>query len=248
MHIEALKTVATTGDPAACSYQLPTGEEALVVNVLRNGAESQYKSFVDNGSGEEVDGVGDKALYERSTRRLVFVAGGRFVSVFSRYIGGADAALEATTAMGKIIASRLTTGSVASGLAATPPPVATAKAACDLLSAAEATVALGLGTLKADSNGAPQFCYYSLPSGEVVLSTYLQRTGGSGAWGGLESSLTTDPVSGLGEKAMFEPSTNILFVLKGDSIFNVNVLTVGLEAAAALDQDRKLARIMLTHL
>ncbi len=109
---------------------------------------------------------------------------------------------------------------------------------------------LGQGSLKAEANEfAQQFCSYGIVStGEIVISTYFKRSGGSDAWASLVGSLTTDPVSGLGEKAVFEPSTNILFVLQGDSILNVYVTTGGLDPATALDQDSQLARIMLTHL
>ena len=250
LHLAALSGSGTAGDPASCSYRLGDGEEALVINVLRNGAQAQYQGFIDNGFAEDVSGVGDKALYERGTRRLLFMVGEVLVYVFPRYINGADEALEASTAIGRIIAARLTTGAVPSGLAATPPPVASAQTACDLMSAEEAAGALGLGPLKADANEfAPQFCTYSLVStGEVVISAYLQRTGGSDAWSGLESSMTADPVSGLGEKAMFDPSTNTLFALQGDSILSAYVTTLGLSPADALDQDRRLAEIMLTHL
>jgi len=248
LHIEALKPTGTRGDSSSCSYALSSGEEALVVSVVGAGAAGQFQSFVDNGSAE-VAGVGDKALFERGTRRLVFLAGGRFVAVFPRYAAGTDAALDASTNIGQIIASRLTSGSVPSGLAATPPPITRAQVACDLMSAAEAAAVLGLGSLTADSNGASQFCYYSLAStGEVGITAYFRRTGGSDAWGGLVGSMTTDPVTGLGEKATFEPGTNTLYMLQGDSIINVAVMTAGLGPAAALEQASRLARIMLTHL
>jgi hypothetical protein len=247
IHTQALTPTGTTGDPAHCSYALPDGEEALVIDVMRNGAQTQYQGFVDAGTAEDVSGVGDRALYERGTRRLVFMVGDVLVYVFPRYVNGADAALEADTAIGKVIAARLTTGAVPTGLAATPPPLVSAETACDLLSADEASGVMGQ-QLKSEGNPAvAQFCTYSVvSSGEVVLTTYLQRVGGSDTWPGLEGSLTTEPVSGLGEKAMFEPSTSILFVLQGDAILNVNVF--GRSPADALALDRQLAEIALTHL
>ena len=243
-----LTATESGADPSSSSYSIGPGDEALRLDILRNGAETQYQGFVDAGSSESVDGVGDKALFERGTRRLLFIAGGALVYVFPRYVGSADRALAASTAIGKIIAARLTTGTVPPALVKTPPPVVSAKTACDLLSAEEAAAVLGNGPMRVDANAnALQFCTYAVAStGEVVLSTYLQRTGGGDAFAGFESSLTTDPVSGIGAKAIFEASTGILFVLQGDAVFNVNVF--GVAPAAARSQDEALARVMLTHL
>ena len=53
-------------------------------------------------------------------------------------------------------------------------------------------------------------------------------------------------MSGLGDQALFESSTGILFALKGDSILNVNVY--GLSPEQTLPLDRRLMEIMLRHL
>ena len=248
MGTDPLTSSGTAGDPATCSYTLGDGEEALAIDVLRNGAAAQYQSFVDNGSAEDVSGIGDAALYERGTRRLLFKVSDLLIYVFPRYVNGADAALGAATAMAKIIAARLTTGSVPPELQITAPPIISAETACDLLSADEAASVLAKGPMSAQGNQfTPQFCTYAIvSSGEVVLSTFFQPKGGAATFAGIEGSGTTDPVSGLGDKAMFEPGTGILFVLKGDTLLNVNVF--GQEPAATLDLDRQLAEVMLTHL
>ena len=248
MGTDPLTASGTAGDPANCSYTLGDGEEALAITVLRNGAAAQYQSFVDNGSAEDVSGVGDVALYERGTRRLLFKVGELLIYVFPRYVNGADAALGAATAMARIIAARLTTGSVPPALQITAPPVISAETACDLLSADEAASILDKGRLSAEGNQiTPQFCTYGIAStGEVILSTYFQPRAGAATLAGIEGSLTTDPVSGLGDKAMFEPGLGILYVLTGDTLLNVNVF--GQEPAATLDMDRQLAEIMLSHL
>jgi hypothetical protein len=126
--------------------------------------------------------------------------------------------------------------------------VISAETACDLLSAEEAAGVIGKGPMEAQANEfAPQFCTYAiLSSGEVVLSTYLDAKGGQAAWQTFTGSLTTEPVDGLGQAALFEPSTGILFALQGDSVLNVNVF--GQSPEAALELDRQLMEIMLGHL
>ena len=210
------------------------------------GAAAQFQSFIDSGSAEEISGLGDAALYERGTSRLLVRVGDLLVFVYTRYIQTEP--LAAATAMARIIEARLRTGSVPPELQITAPPVIAAEAACDLLSAEEAASVLGTGALLAEaSEFTPQFCTYALVStGEVVISTFLQRKGGIATWTGYESSLVTDSVAGLGDKAMFESSTGILFVLKGDSILNVNVFGQG--PSVALDLNGQLAEIMLSHL
>lgn len=245
---DPLSITSVPGDPAKCNYALASGEEVLVIDVLRNGAAAQFQTYVDAGSAEAVSGVGDAALFEHSTRRLVFTTGDLFISVFSRYVGGADAAQVATTAIGKIIAARVTTGSVPPDIQLTAPPVLSAETACDLLSADAAAEVLDKGAMEAQgSEFSPQFCTYAVTAGgEVVLSIYLDPKGGLGVWESFAGSLTTDAVEGLGDQAMFEPSTGILFVLKGDSIINVNVFGRG--AGETLELDRQLMEIMLTNL
>jgi hypothetical protein len=227
-----------------------SGDEALAVTVTREGAENQFKSFVDNGSAEDVAGVGDKALWEPSSRRLVFLAGGRFVIVYVRTYMGSGTPLEVSSGVGKIIAARLTTGSVPSGLAATAPPIAKAQNACELLTPEQAANELSFGALNESSNPAtPTLCSYALASsGEVVISTYFQRVGGSATWDGLVGGMSTEPVSGIGEKAVFEADSNKLFVLKGDSIISVQVFGSGLDSDAALSAAEQLGHLMLDNI
>jgi hypothetical protein len=248
MGTDPLSAEPTTGDPATCRYKLGGGEEALVVDYLANGASAQFQAYIDNGSAEPVSGVGDRALYESGTRRLVFMAGEQFVVVYPRYVNATNDALVAATAMGKIIAARMTTGSIPPGLQITAPPAISADDACDLLSGDEAAGVMAKGPMKAEGNPAtPQFCTYSLAStSEVLFTVYLDAKGGRSAWDMFAGSLVTEPVSGLGEQAMFEPSTGILFALKGDSVLNVNVY--GSSPQESLDLDRRLMEIMLGHL
>ena len=138
--------------------------------------------------------------------------------------------------------------------AATVGPVVTpgggaAVEACGLITGAEAATALGTAELTSVGGavGPQTYCDYRTASGEAVFTTYMQP-GAEQLWGVFESSLTTDPVSGIGDKAMFEPSTKILFVLKSGTFFNVYVATVGLSEAEALEQAKKLAQVMVGRL
>jgi hypothetical protein len=241
VHTEALTSSGTPGDPASCTYRVSSGDEAIVLTSGRDGAAAYYQSFVDSSTGEPVAGVGDRAIYESGTRRLLLLAGDRFVMVSLRNAAGAADPVE----IGKIIAARLTTGSVPSGLAVTPPPVAKAQTACDLLTPAEAANELNLEALKTDG-AQSQFCNLSLASsGEVVISVYFQRTNGSSTWDSLVAGMTTEPVGNIGEKAVFEPDSRKLFVLKGDSIFFVQVHSTDYDESAALSADEQLAHIMV---
>ena len=241
-----LTSAGTPGDPATCTYSLEGFGEVLTVSVLRNGAAAQYQTFVDAGSGEAVSGVGEAALFERSSRRLVFRAGDAFVMLFSRYVGGADAALVAYTKAGTIVAARLTGAALPPEAQLTAPPVLSAATACDLLPTDEAATVIGRGPMTAEGSSA-QFCLYALAAGgEVIFGTYLDPKGGQAAWDEFAASLTVDEVADLGERAMFEPSTGILFVLQGDAILNVNVY--GVDSSVALAQDRALMEQMLGNL
>ena len=133
--------------------------------------------------------------------------------------------------------------------AATTSGVGTATSACELLTVEEAAGSLGTGPLTATpgSLAGQSFCDYRTAAGEAVLTSYMQP-GAAQLWGIWESSLQTDPVTGIGDKAMYEPSTKLLFVLKGDTFFNVYVADVTLDAAAALEKEKALAQIMVAKI
>jgi hypothetical protein len=134
----------------------------------------------------------------------------------------------------------------AGGPAATAGGIGTTAAACELITPEEVAAALGTGALTSTGGqvGPQTFCDYRTASGDAVMTSYMQP-GAGGMWSVFEGSLQTEPVSGLGDKAMFEPSTKLLFVLKGDTFFNVFIATVGLAAADALEQEKRLAAIMV---
>ncbi len=157
---------------------------------------------------------------------------------------GATAGPAATAAPGAAEAPAATQAPAATGAG-----VGSATSACELLSVEEAAASLGTAPLTATpgSLGGQTFCDYRTSSGEAVLTSYMQLGAGQ-MWAVFESSLETDPVSGIGDKAMFEPSTKLLFVLKGDTFFNIFVADPSLDAAAALEKEKALAQLMVANI
>jgi hypothetical protein len=126
----------------------------------------------------------------------------------------------------------------------------TASSACELLKPEEAAASLGTAALTTTGGelAGQTFCDYRTAAGETVLTTYMQASGAGAMWGIWESSLQTEPVSGIGDKAMFEASTKLLFVLKGDAFFNVFVADISLSPEQALEKEKALATIMVGRL
>jgi hypothetical protein len=222
-------------------YSQADGTEVLRLDVFRSGAAAFFQSFVDAGSGETVSGLGDRAYYEPGTRRLLAVTGDVAIMLNpGPFVGDVD-----LNGMGQIVIARLNGGSAAQ---ITAPPVVSAETACDLLSADEAAAVLGKGPVSASANEfAPQLCTYGVTSsGEVVAATFFQARGGFEGWSGYEANYSPEPIDGLGDKAFFDASNSVVFVLKGDSVFSVGVF--GAAADDVLPLCRQLAEVMLGHL
>lgn len=180
-----------------------------------------------------------------------------FVASFVTACGGGGGGATQAPATGGATAAPGDTGSPATqaplptaGSVPTSNGGGTAATACELLTPADAATALGTGEL-AQTGGelaGQTFCDYRDGTGASVLTTYMQATGATQLWPIYEGSLVTDPVSGLGDKAMFEPSTKLLLVLKGDAFFNVFVADVSLSPEQALEQATRLAQLMVGRL
>jgi len=238
-------------DPADCQYGLADAGSIVTVIFQREGAATAYHYNVEGtGSGEQIADIGESAYYFPDGN-LRFFANDLYVNLTAGYAGNSqnhEDSRAGTIALAKLIAARLAGTSIPPELQITAPPVVNAEAACDLLTGEEAASVLDKGAMEATGNAsAPAFCTYSVTStDEILASTYFKPTEGISFYGDLENSLTVDPVSGIGDKAMFEPGTGILYVLKNDSVFNVNVF--GVDPTDALEPDQQLAEIMLTHL
>jgi hypothetical protein len=103
---------------------------------------------------------------------------------------------------------------------------------------------LGQAVTKSASEFTTDFCYFNTASGEVAMSTYFHAKLGIAAWGDLLSNMVTEPVEGLGNQAVYEPSTGTLYVLSGDTVLNVVVYNV----TDPLAKDRQLMEVMLANL
>lgn len=121
----------------------------------------------------------------------------------------------------------------------------TASAACDLITPEEAAGILDSGALTTTGGevAGQTYCDYRTADGQTVLTTYMQANAAQ-LWSVYESSLQTDPVSGIGDKAMFEASTKLLLVLKGSTFFNVFVSDIDLSPEQALEVEKELAQVM----
>ena len=248
---EQVTATPTFADPATCDYGTAEGSGVLNLYFQRKDGAVAYQYFVDQGTSDEpITGVGDSAAYV-ADGRVLFLVGDLYVSLTAGYAGSTQThenSKAASIDLAKIVVARLTGAAIPPELQITAPPIVNAETACDLLSGDEAASILGKGAMTASgSESVPQFCSYALDStGEVLVSTYFRSLDGIPFYTGLESSLDTDPVDGLADKAMFESSTGILYVLQRDTMFNVNVF--GADLSKSLDKDRELAEIMLSHL
>ncbi|MBI2781416.1 MAG: hypothetical protein HYX55_06445 [Chloroflexi bacterium] len=241
-----LTTETTAGDPAKCDYWIAKDDSALSLTIITKNGQAQFQALVDQNVGESVSGVGDGARYDSGGRLLAFMVSGYYVQLRAGYASDSDSTLKALTLLAKVLIARLTTGTVPPDLQVTAPPVTKATTACALLSDAQAASVIGKGQM-ADTSTTPEFCTYALASsGEVLLSTYFKRKGASSAWASVIGGLTADPVAGVGDDARFESFSGILYVLKGDSYFTVNVFSP--DAGTVLASDRSLAEIMLGNL
>ena len=247
---QQITSTPTIGDPADCSYFADSDTLVQVAFQREHGPDGYANTVESSTSDEPVSEVGDDAVYYPDGE-VIFMVGDLFVALRARYAGNTQTHEDSragTIALAKIIAGRLVGASLPPELQITPPPIVNAGTACDLLSADEAASVLNKGAMTATAQeSVPTFCSYSVASSqEVLASTYFKPTDGIAFYADLEGSLTTDPVTALGDNAMFEPDTGILYVLKNDSMFNANVYEA--DPQDALEPDQQLAEIMLTHL
>ena len=98
--------------------------------------------------------------------------------------------------------------------------------ACDLVTVHEVATALGLSsTVTADpnisgSNGDVNYCRYS-SAGAEVLGTSYRKNGGGPVFDAWKSNAGVQPVSGLGDQAIWDPTQKTLFILKGSSLVSI---------------------------
>jgi hypothetical protein len=99
----------------------------------------------------------------------------------------------------------------------------TATDACALITAEEAGTTLGADgeTIGMSTPGEVSYCIYADASGASNLATSWMQRGGSGSFSLWKSGAGVQQVDGLGDDAVFDPSTASLIVLKGDGIISI---------------------------
>lgn len=98
----------------------------------------------------------------------------------------------------------------------------TAGSACELATADEIGAVVGATlSVSMDSPGDVSYCIYGDSAGSGLVATSLMARGGSAAFGIWKTGAGVQQVDGLGDDAVFDPSTATLLVLKGDAVFTV---------------------------
>jgi hypothetical protein len=248
--IPSQRSLTTAPEPNGCSWVLDDSSPALHVGVTHAAGNAQ--NLEGWAEDEPIDGVGDKAYFDGPGSILVFLVGDALVMIHSGWVQQTDATRTATTGMGRIIAARLRGQGVPAELEITPPPVVNARTACDLLTAGAAAALVKQGSMtRSGSADVPQFCSYVIDStGATAISTSFKAVGGIAGWDPATMPSDAAPVSGVGDKALWAPFDQNLYVLKNDSIITVGVTGLGIEPgnADALAIAKALALAALANL
>ena len=135
--------------------------------------------------------------------------------------------------------------SVAASAAASAAGGGGAGSACDLITAEELAAAVGVASATIEpSVGEPSYCTYRDPDGEPIASTVLSRSNAQSTFQTFASAEDAVEIPGLGDQAIFSESwLNSLYVLKGDSMFNINAGSPAIELEARIELSKKLAAI-----
>jgi hypothetical protein len=115
-----------------------------------------------------------------------------------------------------------------------------AATACNLITTDELGATLPASGVTAEPmTGEPSYCTYSA-GGATVAATSFASANAEGTFGvfAAEDGAVQVP---LGDKAVFSPSTNTLFVLKGGKVFGLTLAGLDLEQDARIELMRKLA-------
>ena len=122
--------------------------------------------------------------------------------------------------------------------------------ACDLASPDEVGGVVdqdGL-TIGMNTPGDVSYCIYQTAAGDAYVATTLMKRGGSGAFSIWKSGAGVQEVDGLGDDAVFDPSSATLLVLKGDAIFSVTAGDGSVGESQRLDWSKGIAEIALGHM
>jgi hypothetical protein len=136
------------------------------------------------------------------------------------------------------------------GAAETPAPSqdgggSTAADACALVTADEAGSALGATgeVVGMNTPGDVSFCIYNDGAGDANLASSWMKRGGSGSFAIWKAGAGVQEIDGLGDDAVWDPSSATLLVLKGDAIFTVSAGDSETDEAQRLDWSKAIAEI-----
>jgi hypothetical protein len=150
---------------------------------------------------------------------------------FGRLVAGVATIAVVLAVGGILVGPRLGPGGSPPTPAPTPSsipigPASTASdAACKLITTDEArnsTNNPGVGaTTGPTGNGAVTTCVYSSGGGDIILVLTYTNPGGQAAFNVIKASAGMQPVANVGSDAVFDPTTETLYVRKGDALVAV---------------------------
>ena len=122
--------------------------------------------------------------------------------------------------------------------------------ACDLLTPADVDTTLGVTgtTVGMSTPGDVSFCIYQAADGSSNVATSLMKQGGTGAFAIWKSGAGVQDVDGVGDDAVFDPSSSALVVLKGDAVLSVTAGDGSDDEAQRLAWSKALAQIAVEQL
>ena len=104
--------------------------------------------------------------------------------------------------------------------------------ACALVTAEEAGTILGQSGVTTElTPGDFSYCFYRDATGGAIGATSYTAHGGATSFAAWKGGSGAQPVDGIGDDAVFDPSSATLFILKGDAIMGITA-GIGSDAEA----------------
>ena len=95
--------------------------------------------------------------------------------------------------------------------------------ACELVTAEEAGTILGVNGVTTElTPGDFSYCIYRDAAGDATGASSYTARGGAAIFGVWKSGAGVQDIDGIGDDAVFDPSSATLFVSKGDAVFGIS--------------------------
>lgn len=122
--------------------------------------------------------------------------------------------------------------------------------ACDLASPDEVGGVVGESgmTIGMNTPGDVSYCIYQTAAGDAFVATSWMKRGGGGSFSIWKSGAGVEDVDGLGDDAVFDPSSATLLVLQGDAIVSITAGDGTVAEDQRLDWSKAIAEIALGRL